>query len=318
MASKTEGRFEYMLAFQLKLCGTLSDWLELYLLVDSILRSRLAVEDRALKRCLRQLSTMCARQARLTPEEAQQASKRVLQEVRWFRHTVQVAVQSQWRCQGEIGLYADQQEVLEGSITGACSEIERLSDSLEESRNHKRHKIAYDEIAIDANKRLARDRLAAEIDEINSEIEQLEQEEASHDAVTQSLHTQYAVVTDELNKLASMSKSALSMQDLGIYLGDADIHAEKAGSDRNPRASTDMSPAAHQHHDDPRDGFDTPIDSAMLEDTDAMHSADDHSESEEGEEEGEHALGDNADQTVIGSGSEEEGECEDEEGELLG
>ncbi|KAJ2756948.1 hypothetical protein IWQ56_006302, partial [Coemansia nantahalensis] len=169
---------------------------------ESILRSRLVAEDRALRRCLRQLSTLCGRHARLSGEEAQQACARVLQEVRWFRHTVQVAAHSQRRCRVEIEQYTEQQAALEGQIADACAEIERLSSSLEESRSHKRHKIAYDEIAVEANRRPARQRLAAEIEGIEGEIEQLRQEEATHDAVARSLHAQYAVVVGELNKLA--------------------------------------------------------------------------------------------------------------------
>ncbi|KAJ2852104.1 hypothetical protein IWW36_000483 [Coemansia brasiliensis] len=293
---------------------------------ESILRSRLIVEDRTLKRCLRQLSTICARHSQMTCQEAQQASKHVLQEVRWFRHTVQVAVQSQQRCHSEIELYSKEQTELEKQIAQTSTEIERLSDSLEESRNHKRHKIAYDEIATEANKRPSRRQIEEEISQINNDIEQLEQEEVSHESVTQSLHSQYSVVVEELNKLANMSKSALSMQDLGIYLNDSDANADKP--DSNSRSATIMSPSAMNSHDNPHDGFDTPIDTDMLEDTDIIHDPKDHSEGEEGEEgedceegeEGEDEFADSRGDSINISSEEEgeEGECEDEEGELLG
>ncbi|KAI9473356.1 hypothetical protein H4R22_001931 [Coemansia sp. RSA 1290] len=269
---------------------------------ESILRSRLIVEDRTLKRCLRQLSTLCTRHPQLTCQEAQQASKHVLQEVRWFRHTVQVAVQSQQRCLDELQLYSNQQSSLEQQITEISRDIERLSDSLEESRNHKRHKIAYDEIAAEANKLPSRKQIEEEILQINNDIEQLEQEQVSHEAVTQSLNTQYAVVVEELNKLASMSKSALSMQDLDIYL-DSDVHPDKP--DANAR-STIMSPSAINPH-----GFDTPIDADML-DIQNPKDSDEEGEAEDGED------GFVETESIVGSEEGEEGECEDEEGELLG
>ncbi|KAJ1732599.1 hypothetical protein LPJ61_001972 [Coemansia biformis] len=292
---------------------------------ESILRSRLVAEDRALRRCLRQLSTMCARHARLSPEETQEACTRVLQEVRWFRHTVQVAAQSQRRCTQEVRLYTEQQAALEARITDAHAEIERLGSRLEDSRNHKRHKIAYDEIAAEANKRPARKRLADETDKINSEIEQLRQEEASHDAVARSLQTQYAVVIGELSKLADMSKNALNMQDLGIYLGDSDVHAEKAGPDHGHlHASSGISPATPRQAGDPRDAFATPIDGPPLEDPREAHAgASMHGESSEGEE-GEESEDDVGVSLSAAAAEEEgeEGECEhdreDEEGELLG
>ncbi|KAJ1748611.1 hypothetical protein LPJ78_004530 [Coemansia sp. RSA 989] len=187
-------------------------------------------------------------------------------------------------------------------ITEISRDIERLSDSLEESRNHKRHKIAYDEIAAEANKLPSRKQIEEEILQINNDIEQLEQEQVSHEAVTQSLNTQYAVVVEELNKLASMSKSALSMQDLDIYL-DSDVHPDKP--DANAR-STIMSPSAINPH-----GFDTPIDADML-DIQNPKDSDEEGEAEDGED------GFVETESIVGSEEGEEGECEDEEGELLG
>ncbi|KAJ2611719.1 hypothetical protein H4S08_003021 [Coemansia sp. RSA 1365] len=279
---------------------------------DQILRSRLVAEDRTLKRGLRQLSTMCSRRSRLSPNETQQACKQVLQEVRWFRHTVQAAVQSQRRCIQEIGFYTEQQTALENQIAEACAQVARLYDSLEESRNHKRHKIAYDEIATEANKRPARARLEADIGEINGEIEQLVQEEVSHEVVTRSLHAQYSVVVDELKKLADMSKSALNMQDLGIYLGDGEIHAEKTGFEGNPHALADMTPTALHQPYDSHDDFGTPID-----DPDASGGGQPDVRSDEIVAQND--VADVAKITVEEEG--EEGECdedEDEEGELLG
>ncbi|PIA16609.1 hypothetical protein COEREDRAFT_86991 [Coemansia reversa NRRL 1564] len=279
---------------------------------DQILRSRLVAEDRTLKRGLRQLSTMCSRHSRLSPNETQQACQQVLQEVRWFRHTVQAAVQSQRRCIQEIRLYTEQQSALENQISEARAEVARLDDSLEESRNHKRHKIAYDEIAGEANKRPARARLEAEIGEINGDIEQLMQEEASHGAVTHSLHAQYSVVVGELKKLADMSKSALNMQDLGIYLGDGELHAEKTGFEGNPHALADMTPTTLHQPYDSHDDFGTPI-----EDPDA--SGEDQSDVCSDAIVAQDNVVDVAGIAVEEEG--EEGECgeeEDEEGELLG
>ncbi|KAJ2668664.1 hypothetical protein IWW42_005057 [Coemansia sp. RSA 1085] len=199
-------------------------------------------------------------------------------------------------------LYSNQQSSLEQQITEISRDIERLSDSLEESRNHKRHKIAYDEIAAEANKLPSRKQIEEEILQINNDIEQLEQEQVSHEAVTQSLNTQYAVVVEELNKLASMSKSALSMQDLDIYL-DSDVHPDKP--DANAR-STIMSPSAINPH-----GFDTPIDADML-DIQNPKDSDEEGEAEDGED------GFVETESIVGSEEGEEGECEDEEGELLG
>ncbi|KAJ2712766.1 hypothetical protein H4R19_002584 [Coemansia spiralis] len=292
-----------------------------FVVVESILRSRLVTEDRVLRRCLRQLSTLCGRHTRLSGEEAQKACTRVLQEVRWFRHTVQVAAQSQRRCQLDVERYTEQQAALEGQIAEACAEIERLSSSLEESRSHKRHKMAYDEIAAEANRRPARQRLAAEIGEIESEVEQLRQEEATHDTVARSLQAQYAVVVGELSKLADMSKSALNMQDLGIYLGDGDVHGDKAGGDANPHAAAGISPAMLRRTGD---GFAMPIDGLLGEDPDETHGdvgghgLSDGEEGEEGEEGGSGPRPLSAATEEEG----EEGECtrdrEDEEGELLG
>ncbi|KAJ2079538.1 hypothetical protein H4R24_003707 [Coemansia sp. RSA 988] len=284
---------------------------------DQILRSRLVAEDRTLKRGLRQLSTMCSRRSRLSPNETQQACRQVLQEVRWFRHTVQAAVQSQRRCIQEIRLYTEQQTTLENQITEAHAEAARLEGSLDESRNHKRHKISYDEIASEANKRPARARLDAEISEINGEIEQLVQEETTHEAVTRSLYTQYSVVVDELTKLADMSKNALNMQDLGIYLGDGELHAEKAGFEANQHISAGMTPATPHQPYDSHDDFGTPIDNNTLDDSNA--SGGDHSDACSDRIP---AQDDIADIDRIAAEEEgEEGECdeeEDEEGELLG
>ncbi|KAJ2788757.1 hypothetical protein H4R20_007311, partial [Coemansia guatemalensis] len=254
---------------------------------------------------------MCSRHSRLSPDETQQACKQVLQEVRWFRHTIQAAVQSQRRCMQEIRLYTEQQTALEDQIGEARAEAARLEDSLEESRSHKRHKIAYDEIASEANKRPARARLEAEIGEINGEIEQLVQEEASYEAVTRSLHTQYSVVVDELTKLADLSKSALNMQDLGIYLGDGEMHAEKAGFEGNLHASAGMTPATLHQPYDSHDDFGTPIDNVILDDPNA--SGEDRTDARS---DATAAQDDVADVGMVAAEEEgEEGECGDEEDE---
>ncbi|KAJ1905380.1 hypothetical protein GGI09_001123 [Coemansia sp. S100] len=238
---------------------------------EQILRSRLAVEDRPLKRCLRQLSTMCARHSSLTPDETRQACERVLHEVRWFRHTVQVAVQSQRRCEQEICSYTEQCVELDHGVAESHVEIKRLGDRLEESRSHKRHKVAYDEIAAEANNRPTRERLLRDFNELNTEIDQLRQEEASHEVVVEALRAQYLVVIGELGKLAETSKSALSMQDLGIYLGDADadvtgdVDSEKTGDGGGLAAGPAMgiSPTTPRQPEVSQDDYATPTDDAL-------------------------------------------------------
>ncbi|KAJ2448443.1 hypothetical protein GGF42_005105 [Coemansia sp. RSA 2424] len=312
--------------------------------------SRLAVEDRPLKRCLRQLSTMCARHTRLSPEEARLSCDRALQEVRWFRHTVQVAVQSQRRCEQEIRSYTEQCIELDRAIAESRVEIKCLGDKLEESRNNKRHKVAYDEIAVEANNRPARERLVKDFDELNVEIEQLRQEEASHEAVVGALRAQFLVVIGELGKLEETSKSALSMQDLGIFLGDGEADADDTDADAIGDADCDKTggslsagPAVGISPTTPRqpeashdDDFNTPADGATQDELavahdspaaghveETKHSYDSREEGEDGNSEAGFDSRTNAAQqdADIGADSEEEeGEClgEDEEGELLG
>ncbi|KAJ2384723.1 hypothetical protein GGI23_006865, partial [Coemansia sp. RSA 2559] len=210
---------------------------------------------------------MCARYDQLSPEETQASCERVMQEVRWFRHAVRVAARSQRRCDQETRHYNGYQAKLESEISDASTEIKRLNESLEESRNNKRHKIAYDEIAIEANKLPTRKRLSSDIATIATEIEQLKQEEVAHDSVLESLRAQYSTVLSEVRLLESMSKSALSMQDLGIYLGDSD----NAEGDRigDGHLSMGISPATPRQPGDPHGGdFGTPIDAPMLDDDD--------------------------------------------------
>ncbi|KAJ2413169.1 hypothetical protein H4218_001304 [Coemansia sp. IMI 209128] len=306
---------------------------------DQILRSRLTVEDKPLKRCLRQLSTMCARHSRLSPEEARLACERVLQEVRWFRHTVQVAVQSQRRCEQEIRSYSEQCAGLDRGVADSHLEIKRLGDRLEESRNHKRHKVAYDEIAAEANNRPTRERLLRDFNDLNSEIEQLRQEEASHEVVVGALRAQYLVVIGELGKLAETSKNALSMQDLGIYLGDADADADTdtdvAGDEDCEKTTTvgpamGISPTTPRQPETSHDDYAPPTGSAMQSELatardsslagqldGAVRSYGSREEGENGNSDGSYDSG--ADAPQQGVDSEEEGECfgEEEEGELM-
>ncbi|KAJ1994365.1 hypothetical protein GGI25_003764 [Coemansia spiralis] len=290
---------------------------------EQILRSRLIVEDRPLRRCLRQLSAMCARYTQLSPEETQAACDRVLQEVRWFRHAVQVAVQSQRRCEQEMQSYAEQQNDLASGMSVAKEEIKRLNESLEESRNNKRHKIAYDEIAVEANKRLSREKLLADISNITSEIGQLRQEETAHELVLESLHTQYATVVNEMKRLETMSKSALSMQDLGIYLGDGgDTEGDGVGGEQGGHSSMGVSPTTPRQPGDPHGDFGTPIDDPMLDGAgDGQERIDRPPNGDEETEEGEDGSIGTEDEQYIGdtsiADSEEEGQCEDEEGELV-
>ncbi|KAI8322440.1 hypothetical protein GQ54DRAFT_148235 [Martensiomyces pterosporus] len=267
---------------------------------EQILRSRLVVEERPLKRCLRHFSAMCERSTKLTPEEAAKSCEGILQEVRWFRHTVQIAVQSQRRCEQEITAYDDQCTELEAQIDESRAEVKSLGDKLEESRNHKRHKIAYDEIAKEANRRPSREKLREEIDEINREIEQLQQEEAAHESLVESLRSQYTAVCSELGKLEEMSKSALNTQDLGIYLGDGDAMVESEGGKAGPgdqnNPSMGISPATPHGHGGGHDEFsasvaDTPLLDGVEEDAGRRKSEgqlDDAAEDEDdGREEGE-------------------------------
>ncbi|KAJ2490789.1 hypothetical protein IWW37_002892 [Coemansia sp. RSA 2050] len=300
---------------------------------DQILRSRLAVEDKPLKRCLRQLSTMCARHSQLSPEEARLACERVLQEVRWFRHTVQVAVQSQRRCEQEIRSYSGQCAELDRGVVDSCLEIKRLGDKLEESRNHKRHKVAYDEIAAEANNRPTRERLLWDFNELNSEIEQLRQEEASHEVVVGALRAQYLAVIGELGKLAETSKNALSMQDLGIYLGDADADATgDVDCEKTTTAGLAMgiSPTTPRQPEASHDDYATPTGDAMqselvaARDSSLAGQLDGAVLSYGSREEGEDGNSDDSydsrtDAPQQGADSEEEGECfgEEEEGELM-
>ncbi|KAJ2823711.1 hypothetical protein FBU31_004200 [Coemansia sp. 'formosensis'] len=298
---------------------------------EQILRSRLAVEDRPLKRCLRQLSTICARHSRLSPEEARLSCERVLQEVRWFRHTVQVAVQSQRRCEQEICSYTEQCAELDRGVVESHVEIKRLGDKLEESRNLKRHKVAYDEIAAEANNRPTRERLLKDYNELNGEIEQLRQEEASHEVVVGALRAQYLVVIGELGKLAETSKSALSMQDLGIYLGDADADvAVDADCEKTTAVDPTMgiSPTTPRQPEASHDDYSTPTDGDMLNelanvsDSPSAGHLNGAVHSYGGQEEGEDGYDPRADASQQGADihvdSEEEGECiGEEEGELM-
>ncbi|KAJ1939059.1 hypothetical protein GGF37_004554 [Kickxella alabastrina] len=293
----------------------------------------------------------------MSPGETQAAGARVLQEVRWFRHTSQVAVQSQRRCEKELHTYSKRKRGLEDAITEGDADVERLGDRLEESRSHKCHRIAYDEIAAEANKYPSRQKLQLEIDELNNEIEQLRQEEAAHDTVVASLRTQYATVHEELRRLADMSATALSTQDLGIIMADADGDAE-------PHPSIGVSPATPHQPGNAHPVFGSPADDMPLgardddedddDDKDTHGKADDNrecnagarnpnSEGTDNEEDGALDTADdnddddednnvNANVSVgvpaqspkspdeggIVSEEEEEGECEDEEGELLG
>ncbi|KAJ2742867.1 hypothetical protein GGI20_004170 [Coemansia sp. BCRC 34301] len=292
---------------------------------------------------------MCARHARLSPEETRLSCDRALQEVRWFRHTVQVAVQSQRRCEQEISSYAEQCVELDRAIAESRVEIKRLGDNLEECRNNKRHKVAYDEIAVEANNRPTRERLLRDFEELNAEIEQLRQEEASHEIVVGALHAQFQVVISELGKLEETSKNALSMQDLGIFLGDGEAYAddtnadaigdadcEKASGSLSAGPTVGISPTTPRQPDASHDDFnaladgapqgdsvvarDNPITGQLEEDE---HGYDGREEGEDGNSETSYGSRAKSAQlgAEIGPGSEEEeGEClgEDEEGELLG
>ncbi|KAJ2552720.1 hypothetical protein EV175_003203 [Coemansia sp. RSA 1933] len=300
---------------------------------EQIIRTRLIAEDRPLKRCLRQLSAMCARYAQLSPEETQTACERVVQEVRWFRHAVHVAAQSQRRCDQEARLYNHYQAKLETEISDVTSQIKSLNQDLEESRNNKRHKIAYDEIAIEANKLPTREKLSADITAIESEVDQLKQEEAAHDSVLESLRAQYSTVLNEVKRLEAMSKHALNMQDLGIYLGDsADAEGDRAGG----HLSMSISPTTPHRPGDLHGDFGTPIGDSMLDDDDddehgALDSRanktniqnEDDDDIEDGEDSGHDSEAQQATNVPIttrainATDSEEEGEYEDEEGELL-
>ncbi|KAJ2390094.1 hypothetical protein GGI05_003310, partial [Coemansia sp. RSA 2603] len=174
---------------------------------EGILRSRLVVDDKPLKRCLRQFSTLCSRYGRLSTDESRLSASHVLQEVRWFRHTVELAIQSQRRCEQEICEYSEQIRDLEDQIATSEAKVASLGDSLEVSRSHKRYRIAYDEIATEANKRPSRQRLQKDISDINADIDNLHNEETSHDALMSSLRLQYAHVRTELSRLAEMSAS---------------------------------------------------------------------------------------------------------------
>ncbi|KAJ1838302.1 hypothetical protein LPJ73_007119, partial [Coemansia sp. RSA 2703] len=161
---------------------------------------------------------------------------------RWFRHTVELAIQSQRRCEQEICEYSEQIRDLEDQIATSEAKVASLGDSLEVSRSHKRYRIAYDEIATEANKRPSRQRLQKDISDINADIDNLHNEETSHDALMSSLRLQYAHVRTELSRLAEMSASALSVQDLGIIITDAD-HDTHVPSGLSPAASLPVSSA---------------------------------------------------------------------------
>ncbi|KAJ2089859.1 hypothetical protein IW140_002824 [Coemansia sp. RSA 1813] len=228
-------------------------------------------------------------------------------------------------CAGGTG---DCQAKLESEILGASAEIKRLNEDLEESRNNKRHKIAYDEIATEANKLPTRERLSTDISAIASEIEQLEQEEEAHDAVLESLRAQYSTALDEMRRLESMSKNALSMQDLGIYMGDSgDTEGDRVGG----HLSMGISPTTPHQPGESHDDFGTPIDDPMLNDDDGDHgilesrldksNGDEEDDIEDGEDSGHDSDrqamdGPHSARNINDIDSEEEGEYEDEEGEL--
>ncbi|KAJ1723433.1 hypothetical protein LPJ53_002243 [Coemansia erecta] len=176
----------------------------------------------------------------------------VLQEVRWFRHTVDLAIQSQRRCEQEIREYSEQIRGLEDQIAASEAEVASLGDSLEISRSHKRYRIAYDEIATEANKRPSRQRLQKDIADINADIDNLHNEDTSHGALMSSLRLQYAHVRAELGRLAEMSANALSVQDLGIIIADAD-HETHLSSGFSPAASAPVS-STHPEFGSPLEG----------------------------------------------------------------
>ncbi|KAJ1728756.1 hypothetical protein LPJ72_005314 [Coemansia sp. Benny D160-2] len=285
---------------------------------------------------------MCDRYNQLSPEETQAACERVVQEVRWFRHSVNVAAQSQNRGTQETCIYNDYHAKLEREVADIDTEIKRLNEDLEVSRNNKRHKIAYDEIAIEANKLPTRERLSADISAITTEIEQLKQEEVTHNAVLESLRVQYSAVVDEMKRLESMSKSALSMQDLGIYLGD--MEEDRGGGEPGGHSFLGVSPTTPHPPGDSHGDFGTPIDDSVLDDDGNDHDASEDSPNnhakkndeeaeaedgdytnddiEDGEDSGHHHTTHTVDALDAESNagaidSEEEGECEDEEGELI-
>ncbi|KAJ2887671.1 hypothetical protein GGI21_006841, partial [Coemansia aciculifera] len=232
---------------------------------------------------------------------------------------------------------------LSSSIAESRIEIKRLGDKLEESRNNKRHKVAYDEIAVEARGRPTRELLLKEFDEVNAEIEQLRQEEASHEIVVGALNAQFQVVINELGKLEETSKNALSMQDLGIFLGDGeadvddtdtdavgDADCEKTGGSLSAGPAVGISPTTPRHLATSHDDYSTPVNGVAHDDSmlsrDSPSAAQleetehDYGDREEGEDDYDSKTKSAQQGTDIGADSEEEeGEClgEDEEGELL-
>ncbi|KAJ1944693.1 hypothetical protein EC988_005924 [Linderina pennispora] len=283
---------------------------------DQILRDRMVVQERPLKRCLQEFSFLCEQSPKIPAPVAQQIASQVLREIRWFRHTVQCAVQVQRRSEQEISMYEQQGAQLEESIAEGRASVRRLGDELEESRNHKKHKIAYDEIAKEVEKRPTRAQLQQEIDEIKRETDQLQQEEQAHGNVIEAMQAQYANVLNEMHKLEDMAKDALTTQELGIFLGDADADVGK-GEEGRPQSQSDMpSPAALDSRDAHRlnDTSDALMDAFADERRKSEGQMDGAPENEE-DDEGSIAVDTGA--VLEEEGEEgEEGEYEDEEGEL--
>ncbi|KAJ3090395.1 THO complex subunit 7 [Quaeritorhiza haematococci] len=180
---------------------------------DSIIRTRILVDVRPLKKCLRRFHQFTANLAANNINDAQAVLDQFFTDLAQFEAGMlkfQLVHDMNVR---EVKHYEDEQFQIEQEIQEAKADIENLKLELEEAQRQRRNKMEYDSMAKTINKYPTRQQSQINITQLNVDITRLEAEKRSHAAALELRRKQFLTVMEALHTMQDIISDAREQEE---------------------------------------------------------------------------------------------------------
>ncbi|KAI8813176.1 Tho complex subunit 7-domain-containing protein [Cladochytrium replicatum] len=149
---------------------------------ELIIRSRLQVEVRPLRKCIRRYHTLVYALSQPQPDldYARQLYAAFLVDLEQFELTLGKFKGGEISCRREIGYYELERSRIASEVQDASEDIIRLKAELENAQRRRQNRIEYDALAKEINAIPSRQTSLDNIERLRGEIERLKQQQREH------------------------------------------------------------------------------------------------------------------------------------------
>ncbi|ORX59947.1 DUF783-domain-containing protein [Piromyces finnis] len=140
------------------------------------IRNRLAIEERPLKRIIKKFNTLISQYKSASREEWNTSLESLLIMIETLEINLHRSKQIYEMNNKEVKEYMEKTKNIQQRIIQGKAEIEELKRQLDQSKEERKNKLEYDEMARNINKYSSRSQIQKHMDSLNKQIEMLEKE----------------------------------------------------------------------------------------------------------------------------------------------